>query len=144
MTNVQAAIGLAQLENLDKALERKRFIGTRYNNLLSDILNIQLPEVKTDYAENIFWVFTIVLKNIKKFNSISFAKKLRDQGVESRPLFFPLHKQPALQKNDFITDEKFPNSEYLYKYGLYIPSGIGTSDHEINEVAMKVRKIIHG
>ena len=61
MTNLQAALGLAQLERLDEFLERKRWMGQRYNALLNDLAGVQRPLPRTEYAENLYWVYGLVL-----------------------------------------------------------------------------------
>ena len=97
-TNIQAGIGLAQLEQLDKAVEKKRYIGSRYSEKLKTIKSVQLPLKKTDYAENIYWVFGIVIKDNKGINADSAINFLKEKGIGTRPFFWPMHKQPVFIK----------------------------------------------
>ncbi len=99
MTNLQAALGVAQLERLDEFLEKKRWIGKKYNELLADISGIQLPLTKTNYAKNIYWVVAILITN-KNINldAKKVTQKLNELGIGTRPFFWPMHEQDILKK----------------------------------------------
>jgi perosamine synthetase len=137
MTNMQAAVGVAQLERWDEFLQRKIAIGMRYSNQLSDVSELQLPLSSTDTAQNVFWVFGVVLKNGVK--SEEMRHKLSKRGVSSRAFFCPLQLQPALRRMGMFSEQKFPVSEWLWDYGLYLPSGVGTTDEEIDQSADALR-----
>jgi perosamine synthetase len=142
MTNVQAAIGVAQIEQLEKFIKRKRKMGRLYAKLLEDIPNIQLPMVQTDYAENIYWVFGIVLGSKHKLNAAMAIKKLGQRGIGCRPFFCPMHQQPVLTDMGLFSGESYPVAESLYDRGFYIPSGLGLTVSEIHQVAKIVREIL--
>jgi perosamine synthetase len=142
MTNLQAAVGLAQLEQLDRNIKKKRWIGGLYNHLLKDIDNIQLPLQKTTYAENIYWVFGIVLKENKNLDAIQIMKKLLSQGVDCRPFFSPMHTQPVFKRKGMFKDEKYEISEKISKFGFYIPSGIALNSDQIDKVANVLKKTL--
>lgn len=89
MTNMQAAIGVAQLERMDEFVKKKRRIGQMYNELLADVKGIQLNLARTDYAESIYWVYGIVLKDEIPFDAEEAMKRLHNVGVGSRPFFGP-------------------------------------------------------
>lgn len=138
MTNIQAAIGLAQLEQLDKTIVRKREIGRYYQEALSEIDEIQLPVPTTDYADNIYWVFGIVLKDPDR-RADDMMKKLSEKGIGTRHFFYPMHKQPALIKEgcckeEYLNNEQFKNANYICEHGFYIPSGVGITFEEQNYV----------
>ncbi len=141
MTNLQAALGLAQLEQIENFLIKKRFIGKAYNNNLKDLEGINLPLSHIDYAENIYWVYSIVLNKDLNLKAQSVMKSLNDEGIGTRPFFYPLHKQPVLSPY-FKTRKKFKNSEFLSEYGFYLPSGLGLKENEIDIVCKKLKKII--
>jgi perosamine synthetase len=133
MTNMQAALGVAQLENIDKIVDKKRWIGKTYNELLKDISAINLPLKSTSYCENIYWVYTIVIKNDQKKNARDIMNKLKKYKVGSRPFFYPMHKQPVFNKMGLFLEDKLKNSETIYEKGFYIPSGLAlTSDQAID------------
>ena len=141
MTNLQAALGVAQLERLDEFLNKKRWIGSLYNELLKDFLGVQLPLVKTDFAENIYWVYGLVLDE-SLGNAESNMARLAKAGVGTRPFFFPMHKQPLLLRMGLFKDLSFPNAERLYRQGFYLPSGLALTESQIIEVARQVRKVL--
>ncbi|MEJ5283469.1 MAG: DegT/DnrJ/EryC1/StrS family aminotransferase [Brevinematia bacterium] len=143
MTNLQAALGLAQLERIESIVEKKRWIGRKYGKLLSDIENIYLPIEKTDYAENIFWVFPIVLKDEVNKSAKELMRELQLKGIGTRPFFYPIHKQPILRKlkcfGGNIKEDYYINSPKLYEKGFYIPSGLALTEEQIE----KVSEILH-
>lgn len=138
MTNLQAALGLAQLEFLNQAILRKREIGSMYNHGLSDIPELKMPLSKNQHSENIYWVYGLVL-NCANITVESFCEHLKSEGIGTRRFFVPLHDQPVYQKIGLFKDEKYPNSIHLSNHGLYIPSGIGTSDEQVHHVISKIR-----
>ena len=141
MTNLQAALGVAQLEKLDEFLIKKRMIGDWYNKLLSNISNIQLPLKATDYSENIFWVYGLLIDKKFPLSAIEVMKKLNDAGVATRPFFYPMHKQPVFIKMGLFKDVDCPTSEYLADKGFYIPSGLGLTYEQAVVVSNEIKKI---
>jgi perosamine synthetase len=142
MTNLQAALGVAQLERIDEFAARKRAMGRRYSELLSGIAGVQLPLPKTDYADNIFWVYGLVLDDEVEFDSAEAMKKLASRGVGCRPFFYPMHQQPVLKERGLFTGETYPVAERLYRKGFYIPSGLALTEAQAVRVAEAVREIL--
>lgn len=143
MTNMQAALGLAQLERLDKSLEIKRDIGLKYLDAFSDIGDIRLPLVGVGYAHNIFWVFGIVLTASSPLSAAALAKSLSAAGVGTRPFFFPLHMQPVFLERGIFDDRScYPVAESLGSNGLYIPSGLALTKDQVNTVVGRVRSLL--
>lgn len=138
ITNVQAAIGVAQLEKIQFHIQRKREIGKLYHFNLKDIKHFQLPLEKTDYAENIYWVFGLVADTEK--NQQEMVKKLTDAKIATRPFFWSMHEQPIFKKMGFFENESYPVAEKLARRGFYIPSGLGLSDSEIETVCQIILK----
>jgi perosamine synthetase len=132
MTNLQAALGLAQLENIDKHITRKREIGRIYNNGLLSLIGFKKPLEKTSYAENIYWVYGLIAENEESLNSV--VKKLAINQIGTRPFFWCMHEQPVFKKMGFFLDEKYPNAERLARCGFYLPSGLGLQNDEINYI----------
>jgi perosamine synthetase len=139
MTNMQAALGVAQLERLDEFVLKKREAGISYSKLLGDIIGIQLPLEKTDYADNIYWIYGIVIGDEHKIDALSAMEYLHKKGIGTRPFFYPMHLQPILNRNKSIKNKSFPVAENMYKKGFYIPSGLGITKEEIE----KVSKVLH-
>ena len=142
MSNIQAALGVAQLERINEIVKLKRKIGNFYNKKLKNIEKISLPIRKVNYAYNIYWVYTIILKKKYKVTAEYVCKKLLQKGIQTRRLFYPLNKQPVLKKYNFFMNKKFPNAEYLYKYGFYIPSGLGINEKDQEKVCKNLIEIL--
>jgi len=142
MTNMQAALGLAQLERLDDFVARKRRMGARYTELLQGLEGVQLPLAHTDYADNVYWVYGLVLDENKGMNAETAMKRLSENGIGSRPFFYPMHQQPVLQGMGLFQAESLPNAERLYRQGFYIPSGLALTEDQIVKAASIVRQIL--
>ncbi len=142
MTNMQAALGVAQLEQIDKIVEKKRYTGNMYNKLLKNIKVINLPVAKTDYCENIYWVYAITLKNECKKTAKEVMKELSNYKIGTRPFFYPMHKQPVFNKMGLFLNDYLPNSEKLYEKGFYIPSGLALTKEQIEEVSEILHKVL--
>lgn len=142
LTNLQAAVGLAQLERLDEFVCRKRRMGDAYQKYLSGIEEIQLPLQTTEYADNIYWVFGILLN--EKSNTLAEAvrKQLKRVGIGTRPFFYPLNRQPVIQKLGLGLDTNAcPVADSLYQRGLYLPSGLALEEQQIEQVATNLRSL---
>jgi len=137
-TNLQAAIGLAQLERLDEFVDKKRKIGKYYSEKLAGIPCIQLPLARTDYADNIYWVYGIVIRNEFPINAAEAMAALAKLGIGTRPFFYPMHLQPVFKKMNLFLNESYPVSEYLAEKGFYIPSGLALTFEQMDIVAEKL------
>ncbi len=136
MTNLQAAIGCGQLKNINKIVKRKREIGNRYADNLKNCKEIYIQPKKLKYSTNIFWVFGILLNKKTRITRDLLIKKLLDNKIQTRNFFFPMHKQTIFKKIKVFSKKlKLLNSEYLSNNGLYLPSGLGISNKEIDYVS---------
>lgn len=142
MTNLQAALGVAQLEHLSDHLICKRKIGLKYLELLSDIEEIQLPLEKTNYADNLFWIFGILLKDKVAINASEFMVRLAEKGIGTRPFFYPMHRQPVFNNKGMYLNESHPISEKLYERGFYPPSGLSLSDNDVENVVEAIKQVL--
>jgi len=123
MTNLQAALGCAQLEELDTHIVRKRDIGGMYHELLKGIECLQLPVERTDFAENIYWVYGLILGDDVSFNAQGMMRRLGQQNIGTRPFFWPMHEQPVFKKMGLFSNEHYPVAEQIARRGFYLPSG---------------------
>ena len=142
MTNMQAALGLAQLERLDEFVSRKRIMGKRYAELLGNLPSVQQPLSHTEYAENIYWVYGMILDESTGLNGEEAMKLLATKGVGTRPFFYPMHQQPVLRRMGLFEGEHYPVAERLYRQGFYIPSGMALSDSQIECCVDALREIL--
>ena len=142
MTGLQAAVGLAQIENIDYTIKRKLMIGSIYNQKLESIKKIHLPFFGNSRFQNIYWVYGIVLQNkgLKYRNYVT--NQLKMCGIETRPFFWPTHLQPALTRIGYFKNESYPVSERIAKSGFYLPSGTGNTDAEIGYTATQLIRIL--
>lgn len=142
MTNLQASLGLAQLERLDEFLARKRRIGNLYQELLAGTPGLQLPLKRQAFAENIYWVFGIVLEDSVPYDAEVAMQKMAAVKVGTRPFFWPMHEQPVFEKMGLLTGERLPVSERIARRGFYLPSGLTLTDEDVREVAARVRETL--
>lgn len=143
MTNLQAAVGVAQLERLEKSIEKKRTTGKLYTELLKNISHFQLPVPETSYSENIYWVYGIVLKHEVQSDADKVMKILYEKKIGTRPFFYPMHLQPALKKFGLFKNESYPVSEKISSRGFYIPSGLALNEQQIEYTAEVLRNIFN-
>jgi len=138
MSNLQAAVGVAQMEVLDRTLEKKRLIGAWYNEFLEGVKEVELPESRTLYAENTYWVYGIVLKDEVPFDAEEAMSRLASAGIGTRPFFWPMHEQPVLRKMGFFRDVTCPVAERLARRGFYLPSGVALTRDQAEQSAAAV------
>jgi|688.fasta_scaffold01076_34 perosamine synthetase len=125
MTNLQCCIGLGQLQNIGKTIKHRKRIAKRYNKNLKLNKNIQLPYNGKGY-DNVYWYYSIVVKD----NYDKVIKALQDNNIDYRHFFYPLHKQPFINSN-----EPLPNSEYLAKYGVILPTYTELTNEQIDFIS---------
>lgn len=143
MSNLQAALGVAQLEQLPKHVEIKRAMGRRYQQLFADCQDkLELPLPGTDYADNIYWVFGMVLKENVPFDAQEAMRRLAAKGIGCRPFFFPMHEQPVFHKMGLFRDLRCPVAERLARRGFYVPSGLALTEEQMQRVAASVKEIL--
>jgi perosamine synthetase len=141
MTNMQAALGLAQLERLDDFVARKRRIFDRYTEVLSDVPSLQLPVACTEYARNINWVYGVVIADDVAFDADEAMKRLGEKGIGTRPFFWPMHEQPVYRAAGLFDGESYPNAERVARRGFYLPSGLTLTDEQIQRVSNAVHEV---
>lgn len=142
MTNLQAALGVAQLERLDEFVQIKRRMGARYTQLLAGVRGIQLPQVETAYAQNIYWVYALVLDDDVPFDAKEAMQRLNKLGVGTRPFFWPMHEQPVLRAMGLFANDRHPVAERIARRGFYIPSGMALTEEQMQLCAEAVRTIL--
>jgi perosamine synthetase len=137
MTNLQAAVGLAQLERINWFIDRKRHIARLYNQHLSGMNKLVLP-VERDWAKNSFWMYTILLnKNCIEINRDELITLLKNDGIDSRPVFYPLHTMPPYRES-----KTYRNAENISAAGLSLPSSVTLEDEQIEYICNMIKKHI--
>ncbi|HEY1168186.1 MAG TPA: DegT/DnrJ/EryC1/StrS family aminotransferase [Candidatus Limnocylindrales bacterium] len=141
MTNVQAAIGQAQVERIADTVERKRRIGARYLAGLASVPGIRM-QVERPWARSVWWMNGLVLEQGSGHTAVSLANALASLGVETRPFFLGMDRQPALRARGLFGGEAYPVSEELADMGLYLPSGVGLAAEQQETVIAAVRQVL--
>ena len=142
-TNMQASLGLSQLKRINYIIKRKREIGNFYYNNFKTNTNVIIQPNKLEYASNIYWVFGILLKN-KFYNKRSMIqKKLLKKSIETRPFFWPMHKQDIFIKMGLFKGESYPIAENLSRNGFYLPSGVGLKNGQLKYIVKMANEILN-
>lgn len=143
MTNFQAAMGISQLKRIREIVKKKIFIGRQYYQRLKNNNNIYFPAPKNKYSKNIYWVIAIVIINTKlNIDAKKLSTILKKLKIMTRPFFWPMSKQKILKEFYSIKYDKFPNSDFIHRYGLYLPSGMNLKIKEINYICKKINDVL--
>ncbi len=141
LTNLQAAIGLAQLERIEDSVRKKRLMGHAYTDRLKGIPVLQLP-AEESWAKNVYWMYGIVLDDGTGMDAVEFARRLYAKGVMTRPFFLGMHEQPVFQKKRLFHGERYPVAERIARQGLYLPSGIAITEDQIDQSCAAVKQVL--
>jgi perosamine synthetase len=141
LTNIQAAIGLAQFSRFQKIVAAKRKIAHWYATRLNGLPGLELP-VEAPWAKNVYWVYGIVLDETTGLDAAAMAQRLRSKGVDTRPFFLGMHEQPAFRERGLFLGEKYPVAERLARQGLYLPTGLNLSEETVSDICCKVSNIL--
>ena len=143
MTNLQAALGLAQLEQIEEFIAKKQAICGWYSEVLSQFPCLQLP-VSRAGVRNVFWLFSIVLGDECRLSRADFGSALHSQGIDWRPFFIPMHQLPHLSKYRTVGRDvdRCPVSERLGARGLNLPSGCLLDEPTVHRIANTVAQIV--
>ena len=117
-------------------------MGARYAQLLAGAPGLRLPLAQTDFAENIYWVYALVLDDGVPFDAREAMTRLGKLGIGTRPFFWPMHEQPVFRKMGLFAGESYPVAERIARRGFYIPSGMALTDEQIERSAAAVREML--
>ncbi|MDR3686670.1 MAG: DegT/DnrJ/EryC1/StrS family aminotransferase [Coriobacteriia bacterium] len=140
LTNLQAAIGVGQLERIESVVDRRREMAAAYSAGLSG-LPLQLP-VERPRAKNVYWMYGVVLDDDVDFDAQEFASRLARLGVQTRPFFVGMHEQPVFHAKGLFLGESYPVTERISARGLYLPSGQAITDEQIEMVIAAVHQAL--
>ena len=138
MTNLQAAIGVAQLKKLDEFIEKKRKIAMRYFEGLNELEGRKLIKLHPEmpWAKCVYWMYSILVEDKFGINRDNLTKKLEEKGIDTRPFFYPIHVMPPHKNND-----KFSVAEEISSKGINLPSAINLKEEEIEKIVREIRLI---
>jgi len=140
MTNVQAAIGLAQLEDIDRSVALKQKMAASYERGLAGVDGLRLP-VEKSWARNVYWMYAVVVEAGFGMSRDELRAKLREDGVDTRTFFIPVHQQPVFASDPAYRAVSCPVAEELAEKGFYLPSGLALTAGQIRAVCRAVRSI---
>lgn len=141
MTNLQAALGCAQIKNIDMVIEKKREIAHWYKEELKNVPELELP-VEKEYAKNVYWMYHAVLKGKWEGKRSKVRKMLGEQGIETRDSFVPANAQKIFIERGFTKKEDCPVANKVGENGFYLPSGPELTEQEIQYVADALKSIM--
>jgi perosamine synthetase len=141
LTNIQAALGLAQVERMGEIIARKRWMGRTYTEQLQDIPGLQLP-VEEPWARHVYWMYGLVLDETTGLDASEFAFRLQSLGVQTRPFFLGMHEQPVFLGRGLFQNERYPVAERIARQGLYLPSGLALTEQQIDQVCAAVKAVL--
>jgi perosamine synthetase len=140
MSNIQAALGYAQLERIENIISKKRKIAQFYNQYLKSIPGLQLP-VEKSYAKNVYWMYHVVLHKKFGMSRNLVIDKLKKFGIETRESFVPFNQQRIFIKKGLVTGNECLVANYVGKNGFYLPSSPDLSRENLNYIVDKIKKL---
>jgi len=141
LSAIQAALGKSQLARMNSVTQEKRRIGLAYDTILGGSPHITMQPSTTVYSENMYWVVGVRLAD--HFDAQTVASRLRARGIDTRPFFFPLHRQPVLRSYSLSNQRPLLVAERLGSQGIYLPSFVGITDSEIEQSATTLTNVLH-
>ena len=141
LTNMQAALGVGQVNRIESIVERKRWAAAQYTERLKSLTQLQLP-MEHPWARSVYWVYAMVLADDVGFDAVEFARRLKALGVETRPFFLGMHEQPVFHDRGLFKGESHPISERIARRGLYVPSGLALTLEQIEQVSQAVHQAL--
>jgi perosamine synthetase len=143
MTNVQAAIGLAQLEEVEKFIDLKQKMAQAYRERLSALKGLTLAR-QMPWARSVYWMYAVLVEKEFGLSRQELMDGLKARGVDTRTFFIPVHEQPLFQKDALAAAESFPVSTELSRKGFYLPSGLALTLEQIESVCRAVEAVQQG
>ncbi|QQL50837.1 aminotransferase class I/II-fold pyridoxal phosphate-dependent enzyme [Mucilaginibacter ginkgonis] len=139
LTNIQAAIGVAQFEKIDEFLAAKRHIAKTYNQTLARSPYFQIPAEKENTV-NSYWLYTFLVNESAPFKREELMEYLNNTGVETRPVFFPMHQMPPYL--NFGKPEDLKVSIHVSECGMSLPSSVNLTDIELNHICNSINEFV--
>ena len=134
MTNIAAAVGLAQLEQIDSFIEKRLELASRYRRELEPLADfIELPSAQP-WARHVFWSYVIVLRESVRLERDEFMKRLEADAIETRPVFYPMHVLPPYREPGV----RYPVADWISRRGISLPMHGLLSEEDISYIAERV------
>jgi len=140
MTNIQAAIGLAQMEQITQRLAERRRVAEWYARHLEPVSDFLALPVERDWVRHSFWLYTITLRDSAKLTRDEFMAGLAEAGIETRPVFYPMHVLPPYRE----AERRYPVAEAVACRGISLPTHSLLTEEDISYIAGCVAALCHG
>lgn len=138
MTNMQAALGVAQVERVEEFVAIKRRLGRLYREQLAGIAGLRF-QVEKPWAKSVYWMYCVEVAESCGFDAAAMQQALAERGIGTRPFFLGLHEQPAAHDLKLFVGERYPVSERIARQGFYLPSGLTLTEAQVGDVVAAVR-----
>lgn len=135
MTNIEAAIGVAQMEKIEEMIARKRNNAQLYSELLKNVEGVTLP-VEEKWAKSIYWMYSVLIDENQPVSRDELILRLGKDGIETRPLFYSVHLQPPYIPNQY----SLPVAEELSRRGISLPSSAALKKEQIEYIVQSLAK----
>ena len=139
MMNLPAAIGLAQLERAGWHTARRREVAASYKRLLVDVQGLNW-QTERAWARHAYWMFTVLMSDDAADVRDRLMARLEEEGIETRPVFYPLHTLPPYQ--EAARGEEFPVAESLSRRGVSLPTWAGLSQDDQSYVCERLSELL--
>lgn len=139
MTNLQAAVGVAQVEQFSSFLAKRKNMAKAYDNAFDQVAGIS-PQPLKEWATSCHWLYTVVLADELKIDRDALIQKLMMNGIETRPTFYPLHEMPVYQP--YVGSRTFDNCTRVSRRGISLPSSVTIEMNEIRNIASRIRDLV--
>ncbi len=141
MTNLTAAVGLAQVERADWHIERRREVARWYAEELASVCGLAL-QAETEHAKHAHWMLTVVLDERVRIKRDDVMTYLARRGIETRPVFYPMHVLPPY-RDAAREDGEFPIAERIAQRGLSLPTWAGLGREDVAYICNALREVLH-
>lgn len=141
MTNMQAAIGLAQLKKIKRLIKKKRRIASLYHKHLKNVEGLRLP-IEEEWAKNVYWMYAVLVEDNLSIGRDALRNELLKEGIGTRDFFAPMHQQPIIKRLGLVDEKyRYPVADYISERGLYLPTGLALKESDVIYVCRKVKQI---
>jgi len=141
LTNLQAALGVTQVDRIDEIVARKRAMGKAYTERLSELPGLEL-QVEQTWGRSVYWMYGLLVRETTGLDAAELARRLAQRGIETRPFFLGMHEQPVLRERGLFDGEAYPVTERLARQGLYLPSSLSLDEKQIDCICVAVREAL--
>ena len=138
MTNLQAALGVAQLERIEELVAIRLRNAAHYNRRLAEVPGLTLPPC-AEWAEAVYWMYTVLIEDDYGLDRDTLMIRLRQLGIETRPVFYPIHTLPMYNQG-----QSFPVAEEVGRKGINLPSGATLTPEQVDVVCDALAELAGG